>query len=339
MKKFLLTASGGPMPSVTESLVETKLGLGINTFWHPRNHPKGENEGDNPDDETRGDRHVATNYKQEGMVSTEEFNRIISENKRLTDLLLTMLVDMRGRPADLHGPENAQAVRKRKFEDYEWTNPIRISESSGITDEEMYGRMQENSRMKVSRVYIRVDPSDMSLNVKDGYHWRKYGQKVTRDNPSPRAYFKCSFAPGCPVKKKVQRSVDDPSVLVTTYEGKHNHHSPTLITKTVSPSSSYSQGHSTPAFVIPDSPAMATRRPYIIPDHVQASELPTPAAKHTAQETSTDAISDSAGKASGLLVQQMVSSLTRDPNFTEAVAAAISGRILHQELSRELEEK
>ncbi|KAF5815579.1 putative transcription factor WRKY family [Helianthus annuus] len=75
----------------------------------------------------------------------------------------------------------------------------------------------------ISKVYRRTDPSDKSMVVKDGYHWRKYGQKVTRDNPSPRAYYKCSFAPICPVKKKVQRSVDDAGLLVAVYEGEHNH--------------------------------------------------------------------------------------------------------------------
>nr|QCV57350.1 WRKY transcription factor [Fagopyrum tataricum] len=83
-----------------------------------------------------------------------------------------------------------------------------------------------NHKPKISTAFIRVDESDTSLAVKDGYQWRKYGQKVTRDNPSPRAYFKCSFAPLCPVKKKVQRSVDDSTVLVVTYEGMHNHKKP-----------------------------------------------------------------------------------------------------------------
>ncbi|XP_071730522.1 probable WRKY transcription factor 40 [Rutidosis leptorrhynchoides] len=75
----------------------------------------------------------------------------------------------------------------------------------------------------ITKAYRRTDPSDNSLVVKDGYQWRKYGQKVTRDNPSPRAYYKCSFAPSCPVKRKVQRSVNDANLLVVIYEGEHNH--------------------------------------------------------------------------------------------------------------------
>ncbi|KAK6942283.1 WRKY domain [Dillenia turbinata] len=78
----------------------------------------------------------------------------------------------------------------------------------------------------VTRVHVKTKDSDPNLMVKDGFQWRKYGQKVTRDNPSPRAYFKCSFAPTCPVKKKVQRSAEDESILVVIYDGKHNHPPP-----------------------------------------------------------------------------------------------------------------
>lgn len=96
-------------------------------------------------------------------MSVEEFNRITSENKKLTEMLLTMYGDLRSQMMSINGSGNGLATRKRKYEDYEWDNVIRICESSTNSDEEMYLRTQESTRTKVSRVYVKVDPSDMSL--------------------------------------------------------------------------------------------------------------------------------------------------------------------------------
>lgn len=65
-------------------------------------------------------------------------------------------------------------------------------------------------------------------NLEDGYRWRKYGQKAVKNSPFPRSYYRCTTQK-CMVKKRVERSNDDPSTVVTTYEGKHNHHSPSTI--------------------------------------------------------------------------------------------------------------
>ncbi|XP_066307406.1 uncharacterized protein [Miscanthus floridulus] len=56
----------------------------------------------------------------------------------------------------------------------------------------------------------------------DGYKWRKYGQKSIRNHPHPRSYYKCtSFR--CGAKKHVEKSTDDPEMLIVTYEGPHLH--------------------------------------------------------------------------------------------------------------------
>ncbi|KAJ0971314.1 hypothetical protein J5N97_019273 [Dioscorea zingiberensis] len=56
----------------------------------------------------------------------------------------------------------------------------------------------------------------------DGYKWRKYGKKSVKNSPNPRNYYRCSST-SCSVKKRVERDREDPSYVITTYDGVHNH--------------------------------------------------------------------------------------------------------------------
>ncbi|KAG9138383.1 hypothetical protein Leryth_001575 [Lithospermum erythrorhizon] len=61
-------------------------------------------------------------------------------------------------------------------------------------------------------------------HLEDGYRWRKYGQKAVKNSPFPRSYYRCTNSK-CIVKKRVERSSEDPTTVITTYEGQHSHHS------------------------------------------------------------------------------------------------------------------
>nr|AIR74899.1 WRKY17 [Nicotiana benthamiana] len=81
---------------------------------------------------------------------------------------------------------------------------------------------KRKSRLK--RV-VRVPAISMKMAdiPPDDYSWRKYGQKPIKGSPHPRGYYKCSSVRGCPARKHVERALDDPTMLIVTYEGEHNH--------------------------------------------------------------------------------------------------------------------
>ncbi|XP_020232263.1 probable WRKY transcription factor 40 [Cajanus cajan] len=256
----------------------------------------------------------------------EELKRVTAENKKLTEMLTEMCENYNALRSNLmeymrKNPEKElSSSKKRKSESSNNNNSIPMvvngnSESSS-TDEESCKKPKEEIKTKVSRVSVRTEASDTSLIVKDGYQWRKYGQKVTRDNPSPRAYFKCSFAPSCPVKKKVQRSVDDQSVLVATYEGEHNHPHPSQMEVTTSSNRCVTLGS------VPCSASLSSSAPTVTLDWTKSKSSTKSESKNIIPKIDSPEVPQ-------VLVEQMATSLTKDPNFRAALVAAISGKMLH----------
>ncbi|XP_076913649.1 putative WRKY transcription factor 75 isoform X1 [Bidens hawaiensis] len=111
----------------------------------------------------------------------------------------------------MHGDQGS-TMGRRVSEGDEKINALRLSEKS----------MKSGRGKKVtpSRVAFHTRSSEDILD--DGYKWRKYGQKSVKNSQHPRSYYRCTRHT-CNVKKQIQRLAKDDSIVVTTYEGVHNH--------------------------------------------------------------------------------------------------------------------
>ncbi|XP_019188420.1 PREDICTED: probable WRKY transcription factor 12 isoform X2 [Ipomoea nil] len=89
--------------------------------------------------------------------------------------------------------------------------------SSSLVDK---GKVKVRRKLREPRFCFQTR-SDVDV-LDDGYKWRKYGQKVVKNSLHPRSYYRCTHS-NCRVKKRVERLSEDCRMVITTYEGRHNH--------------------------------------------------------------------------------------------------------------------
>ncbi|GJN00940.1 hypothetical protein PR202_ga18167 [Eleusine coracana subsp. coracana] len=167
--------------------------------------------------------------QEDKLASTRaEMGEVREENERLKKMLSRVVEDYRS--LQMHFQEVIQQGQAKKLADPTAASPtheepgVHLTEprsedatddATETTDQWPPGKTQKSSRssgaeveddigplpqVKKARVSVRARCDASTMN--DGCQWRKYGQKIAKGNPCPRAYYRCTVAAGCPVRKQ-----------------------------------------------------------------------------------------------------------------------------------------
>lgn len=128
-----------------------------------------------------------------------------------------------------HEHEHEEEPEGDEAEEKDEDDGIRLVENQNDQDQmkkQLKPKKKKNKKLRPARVTFKTN-SDVD-HLDDGYRWRKYGQKPVKNSPFPRSYYRCTAA-SCEVKKRIERSAADSSIVLTSYEGQHTHLSPVLL--------------------------------------------------------------------------------------------------------------
>ncbi|KAF2309705.1 hypothetical protein GH714_004688 [Hevea brasiliensis] len=150
---------------------------------------------------------------------------------------------------------NDEPVKVADNEEEEQQDQERVSFNASFAFNFTFKPKKTNQKRQREPRFAFMTKSEVD-HLEDGYRWRKYGQKAVKNSPFPRlalflafdfrSYYRCTSA-SCNVKKRVERSFSDPSIVVTTYEGQHTHPSAVMARPSFTGAASES-GFSTSAF-------------------------------------------------------------------------------------------